>query len=301
MARERSLAAFADPRHGVADIHELRSLGFSDQAVQRRLTSGRLHRLHRGVFAVGRRTVTQRGRWRAAVLACGSGAALSHGHAAHLQAMRSHCRGRIEVTGPTRNGRARPGIVIHRVSTLLPDEVTVVDHIPCTTWARTLLDNAARLQAHELARAIEALEKQRVLDVRQVDALFISHPSHPGARRLRNALSTASPHTDTRSDNEALMVHLCRQANLPSPQTNVALTLNGRTIVVDAFWPVHRLIVEFDSHTHHATRAALTRDHLRDADAQEAGYLVLRLDDAQIAQPRAVTDRLARLLSRPLH
>lgn len=276
-------------------------MGFTKDAVKHRLASGRLHPLHRGVYAVGRKTVTQRGRWRAAVLAGGAGAALSHGHTAHLLGLRSYSRGRIEVMVPTRNGLSRPELVIHRVQTLLPDEVTDVDHIPCTTWARTLLDIAACLHPHELARAIEQAEKQHVLDTRQTDALITRHPNHPGARRLHAALATAYPQTDTRSDNEALITILCQQAGLPRPQTNVALTINGRTMTVDALWPRQRLIVEVDSHTHHATRPALTRDHLRDADAQEAGYLVLRLDDAQIAQPRAVTDRLRRLLSRPLH
>ncbi len=301
VAPERSLVAFADLRHGVVDIEELRALGFTKDALKHRRASGRLHRLHRGVYAVGRKTVTQRGRWRAAVLACGPRAALSYGHCAHLLGLRSYSRGRIEVTVASRNGRSRPGLVIHRVHTLLPDEVTEVDHIPCTTWARTLLDIAACLQPHELARAIEQAEKQHVLDTRQTDRLLTRHPNHPGARRLRAALATAYPHIDTRSDNEALLTTLCHQAGLPLPQTNVVLTLNGRNVTVDALWPRHRLIVEVDSHTHHATRAALTRDHLRDADAQEAGYLVLRLDDAQLAQPRAVTDRLHRLLCRPLH
>ena len=290
-----------DPRHGVVDIEELRALGFTKDAVKHRRASGRLHPLHRGVYAVGRKTITQRGRWRAAVLAGGAGAALSHGHTAHLLALRSYSRGRIEVTVPTRNGRSRPELVIHRVQTLLPDEVTEVDQIPCTTWARTLLDIAACLQSHELARAIEQAEKQRVLDTRQTDVLLARHPNHPGARRLQAALATAYPHADTRSDNAALLARLCHQAGLAAPHTNVALTLNGRTMTVDALWPRHRLIVEVDSHTHHATRAALTRDHLRDADAQEAGYLVLRLDDAQLAQPQAVTHRLHRLLYRPLH
>jgi len=49
---------------------------------EHRVRCGRLHRLHRGVYAVGHEGVTLTGRFMAAVLACGDGAALSHFSAA---------------------------------------------------------------------------------------------------------------------------------------------------------------------------------------------------------------------------
>ncbi|MGI8920120.1 MAG: hypothetical protein ACR2HD_00370 [Solirubrobacteraceae bacterium] len=51
----------------------------------RRVRAGRLHPIHRGVYAVGHSRLTLRGRWMAAVLACGPGAALSHRDAGHLR------------------------------------------------------------------------------------------------------------------------------------------------------------------------------------------------------------------------
>ena len=42
-------------------------------AISKRAAGGRLHRLHRGVYAVGHRGLGGEGRWMAAVLACGAG------------------------------------------------------------------------------------------------------------------------------------------------------------------------------------------------------------------------------------
>jgi hypothetical protein len=42
------------------------------------LAAGRLHRVHRGVYAMGHRWLPVEGRWMAAVLACGEGTALSN-------------------------------------------------------------------------------------------------------------------------------------------------------------------------------------------------------------------------------
>ncbi|MBS1891952.1 MAG: type IV toxin-antitoxin system AbiEi family antitoxin domain-containing protein, partial [Actinobacteria bacterium] len=52
--RDRALARRAIRQHGVVSIRQLeQQLGFSHQAVERAVAAGRLHRIHRGVFAVG--------------------------------------------------------------------------------------------------------------------------------------------------------------------------------------------------------------------------------------------------------
>src|SRR5690242_15257501 len=82
------LARIAARQYGVVSRAQLYKIGFGDRAVARRVASGRLHRLHRGVYAVGHTVVPPRGRWLAAVLACGDGAVLSHRSAAALWGIR---------------------------------------------------------------------------------------------------------------------------------------------------------------------------------------------------------------------
>src|SRR4051812_18316927 len=108
-------------------------------AIQRRLSAGRLHQVHRGVYAVGHPALMPGGRLMAAVLACGPGAVLSHRHAAGLWCLHRTSRAVIDVS-TTSHARRRSRIAVHRIRRLDPDDVTVRDAIPVTSVARTLLD-----------------------------------------------------------------------------------------------------------------------------------------------------------------
>jgi predicted transcriptional regulator of viral defense system len=76
---ESTLAALARRQHGVVTLRQLFDLGMSESAVGRWAQRGRLHRVHRGVYAVGHLGLTRNGRFMAAVLACGEGAAQPRG------------------------------------------------------------------------------------------------------------------------------------------------------------------------------------------------------------------------------
>src|SRR5437899_13009299 len=75
--RERAIASLAERQHGVVARSQLLDLGFHRSAIGRRLATGRLHELNSGVYAVGHARPSREGRWLAAVLAAGGGAALS--------------------------------------------------------------------------------------------------------------------------------------------------------------------------------------------------------------------------------
>lgn len=290
--RERSIAALARRQHGVVHHRQLIALGLSRQTIQRRVAARRLHPVHRGVYAVGHSRLTLRGRWIAAVLACSPGAALSHRDAGHLRNLRHSQNARIEVTVPAAAHPRRPGLRVHR-TTLAPENLTIVDGIPVTSLARTLLDLAAILKPHQLARAIEAAERQRLLDYAPLHALLTSNPRHAGASNLRTALATYTEGTITESDYEAVLLYVCPTYGLPRPQTNSALTLrDGTTIRPDAYWPAHRLVVEVDGDDWHAHRTARRRDHARDADIQALGLMVVRVLADDLEHRPAETARL---------
>jgi hypothetical protein len=62
-SRQKAVAEFADREHGVAAHEELIRLGLSPSAVGRWAADGRLHRVHRGVYAIGRAELSREGRW----------------------------------------------------------------------------------------------------------------------------------------------------------------------------------------------------------------------------------------------
>src|SRR3954453_21449092 len=127
---DAALAGLASRQHGVVARWQLTAFG--DDAIDHRIAAGRLHRIHRGVYAVGHSVLSMRGHWHAAVLTGGPGTVLSHRAAAGLWDLRNTRA--LEGTSP--RPLRRPGIITHR-ATLPPDEVTTRGGIPTTTAART--------------------------------------------------------------------------------------------------------------------------------------------------------------------
>jgi predicted transcriptional regulator of viral defense system len=146
----------------VITFEQLLAAGLSPAGITRRVQAGRLHRIHKGVYAVGHRGLSREGWWMAAVLACGAGAVLSHTSAAVLWGMRDRRNGPIHVTVPSSGGRARrSGLRIHR-SPLLPSETTVRSRIPVTRPDRTLSDLRRIVPEREYREALRKAEYLRL-------------------------------------------------------------------------------------------------------------------------------------------
>lgn len=255
------IAVIAARQHGVASIRQLREAGLSDEGVRERVGSGRLHRLHRGVYAVGHRALTFEGRALAAVLALGDGC-LSHRSAAVLWRMLPAAPGPIDASIYTRSGRQRrQGIRIHWPRSLSSKQVTRRQGIPVTTPARTISDLRRTASPAEVRRAI-----------RQAEVLGLHLDEEDTAER-------------TRSELEHLFLRLCRRHELPTPEVNVRI--GGR--VVDFLWREQRLIVETDGYRYHRGRAAFEDDRARDLELRALGFEVLRLTHRQVTEePRRV-------------
>ena len=179
----------ADRQHGVVSLAQLVALGIDNSTARRWVAIGRLQRLHRAVFAVGHRALRREGHWTAAVLACGRDAALSHRPAGALQDLCSPPNGRIDVTVPGRIGRSRRGVRVHSGDRLPPDEVTVVDGVPCTNLPRTILDLASVLEGRALEGICERAARLQVFDAFELGALLARHRGRRGVGRLRAVLA----------------------------------------------------------------------------------------------------------------
>src|SRR5207253_2118464 len=165
---DQRIARVAREQHGIVTTAQLVEVGLTRSAVAKRARRGRLHRLDRGVYAVGHEGIGEEARWMAAVLACGTDAVLSHGAAAVHWGLLRPLDGPIDVTVPTQNGLARRrGIRIHRRGSLeaswstagSPSRlVTVRAHIPVTTVPRTLVDVRETLPPRLVRRAIRQAE-----------------------------------------------------------------------------------------------------------------------------------------------
>jgi very-short-patch-repair endonuclease len=281
---DQALAAVAERQYGVIAHAQLRALGLSKSTIGDRVRAGRLHPVHRGVYAVGHGVLGIRGRWLAAVLACGPTAVLSHASAAALWELRGTAAAKIDVTVRTAGGRSRPALRIHRPRTLHDEELTTRHGIPVTTPARTLLDLAATLTRRRLERALDQAEVLELLDARSLDAVARAHPNHHGTTSLSAALQAHHPGTTlTRSELEEAMLALCRAHDLPGPAVNA----HAAGLEVDFLFPTDHLVVETDGWRYHRTRRAFENDRRRDATLARAGYRVLRFTHHQVERDAA--------------
>lgn len=234
-----------------------------------------------------------RGRWMAAVLACGPGAVLSHRDAAALWDLRPTSAARAEVTAPGRSRHRRADVHIHRPRRLEEKDCTVRDGVPVTTVSRTLLDLAEVVRRREVSRALEQAERLGLFDLAEMNELLERSRGRRGLRPLRRILAGHREKPVTRSELERRFLDLCDEASLPAPGMN--LWIEG--FEVDAVWRDAGLIVELDGFEYHRTRTAFERDRERDEQIQLAGFRVIRLTHRRLAEdPGGVAANLRTLL-----
>ena len=283
---DESIGRLAARQHGNVTRAQLRALGVSDQGIKHRVGVGRLYRVHRGVYAVGRAPVVVLERAAAAVLACGPHAALSHGSALALWGL-APWPGRFEVT--VSRGHRRPrDITVHRCA-LQRGDLTTQRAIRVTSPARALLDCAAERTDEQLTRVVNDARRARLCSPAVLAELLARHPNHPAARRLHPFADPASPLTA--SPLEDRFAAFCARHGLPTPAFNVRV----RGFEVDALFAAERLIVELDSWEFHQDRSAFETDRRRDAITLAAGYGTVRITTERLDDDEA--DRLRHILN----
>jgi predicted transcriptional regulator of viral defense system len=296
------IAAIANRQHGLVTLAQLDELGMDRRTAAARVKSGRLHRVHRGVFLVGYPRLSTETAFLAAVLSGGLGAVLSHGSAAALWGFwREEDRG-IHVIAPNRRGRSPRGIVAHRDGWLPSSDTTVLRGIPCTTVARTLLDQAAVLSPRELRKALGEAEVMRLVNHSQLRSQIRRGRGRRGVARLRALIDEVHPQNKrSRSELERRFLHVCLQVGLPQPQVNVSLRVGDRRYKPDFLWRPQRLILEADSRRFHDTDTAFVDDRRREQRLQLAGWRVSRFTWEQVEfEPSVLAETVRGLLSQDL-
>jgi hypothetical protein len=281
---ERGLADLARRQHGIVGRDQVVALGFEPGAIKRRIQAGRLHVIHRGVYAVGHTAITRRGRWMAAVLASGDGALLSHRSATALWGIWGSGAGEVHVTVPRKSRSQRS---IRRHFSLLPDdEREVHDGIPVTCAARAVLDLAGDKGEAAAEAALRELEYLGIYGRVSLPVLLKRHPNHPGVAACRDALERVreDPGGRLRSPLEELFLPFLDAHHIPRPRLNAWLTLGEDRFQVDCLWPRARLIAELDGFQSHGTRRAFRSDRRRDRRLGAAGYRIVRITEDQVAR-----------------
>jgi very-short-patch-repair endonuclease len=284
-----------DRQHGVVARWQLLELGLGSRAIEHRVAKGRLHPLWRGVYAVGRPEVGQKGRWMGAVLSCGPEALLSHRSAATLWGLAPTLdMSTIDIVTPFAAVRRRPGIQVHRRVDLGPEHRREVDGIPVTDPTSTLVDLAHHAPAWRVERAINEADRLDLVDPETLRATVETLPPRPGMACMRRLLGCDAL-TDTGLERAFLAI--VKAANLPLPETQAHVS----GYRVDFYWPDLGLVVETDGWRHHRTPGEQMTDRRRDQAHTAAGLTVLRFAESQIRhEPERVRRTLTAVVTRLL-
>lgn len=272
---DKRIARIGGRQHGVVSLRQLQEAGLSGSGVVRRVAAGRLHRIHRGVYAVGHPGISPYGRWIAAAFACGDGAVISHRSAAELWDLLRPAGGPVDVSIRGYGGRARrSGIRLHRRESLSLTNVTRRYGIPVTKPSQAIVDLRGIVPEAEVRRAI-----------RQAEVLGLP-------------LSEDTRHDRTRSDLERDFLRICRRYRLPMPEVNVEIGKYEADFVWRDLW----FVVETDGYKYHRGQQAFREDRRRDLELRSLGFEVQRLSDEQIEQePQRVVALLREVLASARH
>jgi very-short-patch-repair endonuclease len=262
----------ADRQYGVITRTQLLDAGWSPSRIARERRAGRLHTIHAGVYALGHRSIPERGRWLAAVLAC-EGSVLAGRSAGALHGLPVSDNGLTYIAAPTKHTRRR--IVAHQAQ-LAPRDRTVRQGIPVTSIGRTLADLAHSLDDARYHRVIKEAQFRGIWDEAQIEDALTRRP----AKRLREYLGDDAL---TQSELEDAFLRLCRRHGIPRPDTQFGIKPR-----VDFVWQAERLIVEVDGWEAHRTRTAFQDDRTNTNALQLGGFVVLRYTNADVTRRDAL-------------
>jgi very-short-patch-repair endonuclease len=291
----RAAARLGAAQQGTVSRAQLQAAGVSRHVVDRLARSGALHRLHRGVYAVGHLALALMAREVAALLACGDGALISHRSAAYLWGLVDSAPREVDVTLVGRQRRPKRGIRIYRVSGIDDRDVRRKGGLWLASPARTLIDLAAEAGDSELDRLVAEARVQGLLSKGALEAALERAGRRPGTARMRAFLRSEGGPALTRSEAERRMRRLLREARLAQPKANI----RAAGYSVDFLWAEQRVIVEVDGYKYHGHRRAFERDRRKDMALRDGGYEVIRITWRQLTeQALMVVAHVARALDR---
>jgi len=262
---DRLLPVFAR-QHWLVRLSDVRAAGGSAACASNRVRAGTWSQADVSVYQLTGAPASWEGRVLAPLLAIGGPALASHLTAAALHSVPGF-------------GRGTPEISVHTSTDLDRCERVVVDGVPVTDVARTLLDIGRLVGDRRLLRAIEWARREGKVDWPTLISTLARHArrGRPGIRRLRRVI-VANVERDeiTDSDFELLVLALIAEAGLPTPVLHHRV-LDGERFVaeVDLAYPALQIAIELDGRVH-LDADVHERDVARQNDLVLAGWTVLR-------------------------
>lgn len=290
------LAAHLASHLGLISVGQANELGLTRHHLAGMQARGEIVRAHVGVYRHVAVEVTLEQRVRAALLAIGDGAVLSHRAALARHGVRNFECHLVEVTHRSRSLPLRDGVVAHRSGTLTPADVCRLDGVWTTTPARTLIDTAFVMTPALAARYAQEWFADRKLRQGELEASMERAGNHPGVRRLEANLGGVVVEADSAA--EARLGKLLARAGLEPEHHVVVTTSGGYVFELDWAYPALRIGLELDGYGIHLRSAgAFEDDRFRRNELEIDDWRILNFTDRQSQRPGYVVDQVRRAIA----
>ena len=297
------------------DIRMTRSLldqGYNYDELRRLQRTGELVRVRRGAYALDDKPdLLIEERHRRLVLGTApqlrDGAVFSHGSAAALHGLPiwPAAVARVHVTRNRRGSGVKRSVVQVHGAPLRAPEIILIDNVPVTSLARTVLDLARTLP---MTQAVAAGDRALALGLRRedLDAGLIAMERWPGIRAARRVVEFL----DVRSESVGESVSRVRlmEEGLPTPELQrQVLGPAGQLVArVDFLWDEHQTIGEFDGKIKYGRllkpgqriEDVIFDEKLREDAVRDLGLQVVRWIWQDLYRPGILRQRVLRAFAR---
>jgi very-short-patch-repair endonuclease len=299
-----AIARLAASQHGTLSIEQAAGLGIGASAVARRLASGLLVPVHRGVYRHAAAPLTPKSLVMAAVLAGGEAALASHRTAAWLHGVDGAWPGAPEIVHDGAHTLHIPGVRTHRTRQLDPADRVLIHGIRATSMARTLLDLGAVSPFERVEHQAQDAVIRGLATIAQLLAILdrVGRRGRNGTAILRAVVAQSLPDERIQSKLEAELHDLLRRAAVPAPILQHPVVLpNGRNAFIDFAWPERMIAVEADGRRWHATKRDFEQGLVRRRQLRMLGWDVSTYgwSDVVDAAESVVFELRSLLLARP--
>ena len=300
-----AVAELAAAQHQAFSRHQAAALNFDRRRVATALRAGWLREPTAGVLLVAGSPASWLQRAMVVTLVGGGHGIVSHRAAARLHGLDGFDRAGMAVVEASvaRSFRVdMPGVVLHHVTPLDPQDITIVDGVRCTTMARTLADLGSVVRDRRLVgRALTDARRRRVrLEVLRATAERLHRPGQRGTGVLLRLLD-AIPFEGAVPDSwfEELLATCVADPSLPAVVPQCPITAaDGRIVAkTDLGLPSIKLGLEAHSRRFHFGPTRERLDEERDLAAAACGWELLYLGWYATKRPAEVVIMVKRVVA----
>lgn len=282
---DQRLVEQASSRHGILTLTDALSAGLSRPQIDYRLHSGRWNRVGQGVYRVAGAPESWQQRALVACLAAPDGATASHLTAAALAGLIETSPSPPHITVGLHRSVRSATAVVHRAR-LGPVDYTVMQGVPSTTVARTLVDCAAVVGRRRLRQLVDTAFHRRLTTEKLVELAWDNArlgPGRAGEVLMRELLEPWSAQIKPGSPAEARLLRQVIEWGFPTPCCQVPVEdPTGQVIArLDVGWPEHRIGLEYDGSEHHGP-SRWHHDESRHFSITALGWQVLHVGSADL-------------------